>query len=347
MHPALGVQEILDAIFNFSLKEADLFRCSLVCRLWAVWASDVLYSTKLVPLTKILGATASLIKTDTFIETKEIVRADIGRIEETDWHRFVALSNKVTRISVDCKTTESSLLNIESAQRNFKGEMFGRLLAVEMLMDDDGHEAISLLAVPSVLEVLLSCNCMRDVSLEWAVQVLPKLAPNVRHLGLRFIGETQLDIFHYSSLVNLEVICTLMKPSFWKGLTNCAFLAKLGLCCTMNVILWGEPWGTEYVDFPALVTFKIACGHPRVAVHLIPRSRMPMLEHLLCDEATGYGNYRARAVIEGHLKVFSPRFDASVFKTAGRDELVIDDEDFFFRSSDWEKSPDEERIVEY
>ncbi|KAG8987248.1 hypothetical protein FRB90_003513 [Tulasnella sp. 427] len=337
MHPALEVQEILSLVFMCNLAEAELYRCSLVCRLWAVWASDVLWSSKPVPLTRVLEATASVTMTSTAIRENEtvLIDIDIGKIEEAGWHRFAALSNKVTRISVDCKINELSLRNIDCAKETFQGEIFGRLYAVEIATDDDVREAMNLLAVPSLLEVLLLCDHMRIESLEWAFQVLPKLAPDVRHLGLSFTGQTQLDTSHYSSLVNLEVVCAFMMPSFWQGPANCPLLAQIGLCGTMDVTHWNDPWQTEYVDFPALVTFKIAFGHPRVAVHLIPRSRMPMLEHLLCDDATGYGNHVAIPIMEAHLKNFSPKFDASVFNTTGGDELVIDEGDFFFKCSDY------------
>ncbi|KAG8988096.1 hypothetical protein FRB90_002960 [Tulasnella sp. 427] len=289
MHPVLEVQEILNLIFMYNLTEAELCRCSLVCRLWAVWASDVLWSAKPVPLTRVLKATASVTMTSTAIRGNitALININIGKIKEAGWHRFAALSNKATRISVDCKINESSLLNIYYAKETFQGEIFGRLNTVEMATDDDVREAINLLVVPSLLEVLLLCDHMRGKSLEWAFQVLPKLAPNVRHLGLSFTGQTQLDASRYSSLVNLEVNCTYMMPSFWQGLAKCPILAQIGLCGTLDVTHWNDPWQMEYVDFPALVTFKIAFGHPRVAVQLIPRSRMPMLEHFLCDDATG------------------------------------------------------------
>lgn len=62
MHPALEVPEILCLIFKCGISEHDLFNCARVCRVWGIWAVDVLWRACPVPLRRLLRVLAPVPK---------------------------------------------------------------------------------------------------------------------------------------------------------------------------------------------------------------------------------------------------------------------------------------------
>lgn len=60
MHPALEVPEILCLISKHEITERDLFNCARVCHVWGIWAVDVLWRTRRVPLQPVLKVLASV-----------------------------------------------------------------------------------------------------------------------------------------------------------------------------------------------------------------------------------------------------------------------------------------------
>lgn len=71
MHPALEVPEILCLIFKCSISEHDLFSCIRVCRLWSIWALDVLWRTCRVPLQQVLQVLMPVTKPGTIYHDSE------------------------------------------------------------------------------------------------------------------------------------------------------------------------------------------------------------------------------------------------------------------------------------
>ncbi|KAG8982845.1 hypothetical protein FRB90_006511 [Tulasnella sp. 427] len=125
MHPVFEVQEILCLIFN----------------------------TTPIPLSRILDATGSARK-EIFIMLGEqpLFAIDVGEIKEVDWRKFSALSNKISRILLESHLEEPSMQSINVAKETFGGEIFSRLRTVKTQTIDHQQKAISLLAVPSLLQ---------------------------------------------------------------------------------------------------------------------------------------------------------------------------------------------------
>ncbi|KAG8975710.1 hypothetical protein FRC05_005228 [Tulasnella sp. 425] len=135
MHHSLEVPEILCLIFKSDLSQYDLFNCALVCRLWATWAQDVLWSTFRVPLQQFVQVLASVKKTSITLDGEIVLYLRVGHIEEPGWRRFLALSNKITRILADCRLTDISLERIELV-RQTNGVPFGQLQILQMGIED-------------------------------------------------------------------------------------------------------------------------------------------------------------------------------------------------------------------
>lgn len=73
MHRSLKVPEILCLIFKCDLTERYLLNCALVCQLWGIWAQDVLWRTRRVPLQEVLQLLYPVEKTSVICCGKDIV----------------------------------------------------------------------------------------------------------------------------------------------------------------------------------------------------------------------------------------------------------------------------------
>ncbi|KAG8975711.1 hypothetical protein FRC05_005229 [Tulasnella sp. 425] len=329
MHHSLEVPEILCLIFKSDLPQSDLFNCALVCRLWGTWAQDVLWSTFRVPLQQLVQVLASVKKTRITRDSESVLYLEIGHIEEPGWRRFLALSNKITQIIVDCGLTETSLERIELARQTFNGVPFGQLQTLKMGIDDGQHETIRLMTVSSLTSVYLRCTYFQDDSMAWVVDNLPSLVPNVAHFGTGWI--TKLDVSQYSALKHIEIYDQPVQPRLWESLGSCQLLEKIVLTGCMDVAEWPETWRMDYVHFPVLRVVKIRLGHPRLTLKLMSRSRMPMLECLRWDAWTGPGNHIVYDGIVPHLKTFSPKLDIDMLYDSSN---LTEDEEWMADSDD-------------
>ncbi|KAG8997611.1 hypothetical protein FRB90_012448 [Tulasnella sp. 427] len=314
------------------LKESDLFRSSLVCRLWAVWASDVLWNTKPVPLTSALEATGAVTEKSIEREGETITCIHVGDIDEPGWWRFSSLSNRLTHVKVNCHLSKTTVRNVNVAKATFGGETFGRLRKSEMaVVHDEDHDAISLVAVRSLVGLCLMSAMMRETSVAWMETTLPGLAPNVNHLAIRANDSRMVDISHYSSLTTLELLCRNMSHSYWTSLADCHSLVKLGLLGTTVTSDWVEHarQPTQHDKFPALTTFVLQRGHQKILYRLMMCSSMPMLERVQCDKNTGRVGCLVQKRIRAHWEMYSPKINYQPRNVMQCAEDVIEISDFF------------------
>ncbi|KAG9049750.1 hypothetical protein FS837_009284 [Tulasnella sp. UAMH 9824] len=207
MHQTLEVPEILFLVFKCDLSEQDLLSCALVCRLWGLWAPDVLWRTHRVPLQAVLRTLASVTQTIMKYKGTSIIPfVEIGHIGENHWRRFLALSNKVTEVTVDCGLSEASLKCIKLAKQKFTGDPFSQLRTLAMTVHDEDHKAISMVAVPSLTRVYLRCTRLEPVALDWVTDTLPEIAPKVAHLEINLLWmNKRFGVSRYSALEHLEL----------------------------------------------------------------------------------------------------------------------------------------------
>lgn len=267
------------------------------------------WRTGRVPLQRVLQTLGSVTRTIMAYGRKDIPYVEIGHIEEARWHRFLALSNKVTRITVDCGLSEASLERITLAKQTFIGDPFSRLRTLTMGIDDGEHKAVSCVTAPSLTHVCLRCTHFEDDALAWVTDTLPEIAPSITHLRIMSPWIENLGITRYSALQHLDLRCRYVTPRFWESLASCRLLATIILVYCLEIEVWGEEWREEYVHFPALRTFKIRQGHHRVTLTAITRSHMPMLECLSWDSRTRPRNDRVQGPVVAHLKLHSPKID--------------------------------------
>ncbi|KAG9049732.1 hypothetical protein FS837_009266 [Tulasnella sp. UAMH 9824] len=247
MHPALKVPEILCLIFGHDFTRYDLFNCSLVCRLWGIWAQDVLLRTEHVSLQAVLQPLAPI--TRSTYQYRDIPCLEIGNIEEPDWCRFSALSNKLTKLAIDCTLRYTSLEHINYAKQKFGGALFGQLEALHTVAEGVQLDTISLVAVPSLKSAFLSCYTLPSDDLIWVANAMPVMAPNIVRLGITLsTSNRELEMSRYSALKHLELRNEHILPQLWESLANCQLLTKVVLTwCNKVEKRWGN-WSTPYVE---------------------------------------------------------------------------------------------------
>lgn len=210
----------------------------------------------------------------------------IGNIEERSWHQFVTLANKITRLRVGCELGAASLERIKLAKRTFNGEPFGQVTALEMKIDDEPDELISLFMPSQLNSISLWCQHVKDATLLWVTSSLPTIAPKLTHCCIALGRDHRLDVSLFSALQHFELITDTLTAGLWESLATCQLLSKVALVGCIDV--WEDSdWPTNQlaglVHFPALTTLKIRYGDSRVMLKLTLRSRMPMLETLWWD----------------------------------------------------------------
>lgn len=196
-----------------------------------------------------------------------------------------------------------------------------------MEVDDGDHEAIRLLAVPSLTSVYLRCKAFGRDSMAWVNSDLPGVAPNITRFGFRS-SSAYLDVSQYSTLKFIEIQADYIGPHLWESLASCRLLTKVLLTHCTAVKRWGEEWRVDYVDFPALCTFKMrAVSTPE----LLLRSRMPMLQRLVWDSTTRSGSQHIKHLIVPHLEAYSPNLDVDALYDSS---TIVDADDWFDDSDD-------------
>lgn len=211
---------------------------------------------------------------------------------------------------MDCGLSEDSLKWIKLAKQKFIGDPFSQLRTLVMTVHDEDHKAISMVAVHSLTRVCLRCTRLQPVAWDWVTDTLPKIAPSVAHLEINILWMNKWSgVSRYSALEHLVLRTGCVEPRFWESLASCRLLESMVLVHCTDVGEGEEEWNMEYVHFPALRTFRMRKGHPRVTLRLIIRSRMPVLGCLSWDKLTGPGNNRVQGPIAEHLKLHSPKLD--------------------------------------
>ncbi|KAG8957921.1 hypothetical protein FRC00_003290 [Tulasnella sp. 408] len=300
MHRALKVPEILNLIFKDNFSDRDLVRCALVCRLWGIWTLDLLWGTRPIPFHNVLRFLAPAIKR---IEIESwnkdpsalVAYWEIGKIDPDGWRRFVAISNKITIITIDLGIGEKTIEQIKHATRSFNdlGEPFSNLRTLRIgsggiRWHHTFTYTLSLVTVPSLSHVLLGKKSSMCNTIDWVCNSVPAIAPNVTHLVLGRVWALNAEASRYAALKYLQIQGG-FPTQLWESLASCPLLEKIVLVwCTIigSVLGYENPdlaWRVNYVYFPALRTLKFRRGYPNIIVALILRSRMPMLEHLCCD----------------------------------------------------------------
>lgn len=209
---------------------------------------------------------------------------------------------------------------IEFAKQTFNGQPFSQLQTVTLEIRFDhgyGHHyatSLAIVTVPSPTNLYFRSGNWENFdnpSLAWVNKNLPATAPNMTHFGFSGWYRTKLDVSRYSALKYIEVRIDYIRPHFWEGLASCRLLTRVLLKDCEDVAEREEKWRADYVQFPALCTFKIRRGKPRTTLKLVLRSHMPMLECLAWDSRTGGGDEHAKNLITmvPHLKAYSPRLD--------------------------------------
>lgn len=318
MHRALEVSDILYLVFKCDLSESDLFRCALVCRLWGLWASDFLWRAYHVPLQYVINGLA---ESSRRLEANGFPRFYIIRIDESAWRRFLALSNKTTRITIDCGLDNASLQQIRIAKQMFDGEPFGRLRTLKMTVADGQQESLSLLTVPSLTRVSLLCQYLCD---DYVPDVIFAKAPDITHLAIGDSWKISLNVSKYSALECLEICCGLT-AHLWESLSSCRFLTKVVLTHCTDI---RETWRVDYIYFPALRTFKVRRRRSRVALQLTLRSRMPMLECMSLDSRSRPRDQELWKLMMAHLALHSRKLDiARTFTSSNLEDCEDSDDD--------------------
>ncbi|KAG8912714.1 hypothetical protein FRC01_004941 [Tulasnella sp. 417] len=234
MHPALKVPEILYLIFEDDFTQCDLVNCSLVCHLWNIWAQDVLLRTGHVSLERVLQPLSPIAIPNYNDQT--IPYLEIGSIEEAAWCHFLALSNKITKLAIDCTLEEVSLERIKRAKQKFKGDPFIQLKALQTVAEGVQFGTIMLVTVPSLSSVFLSRYTLPSDNLTWVSNTMPATAPNIIHFGIVLSSSNgELEMSRYSALEHLELRNDWILPQFWESLANCKLLAKVVLTCAAYV----------------------------------------------------------------------------------------------------------------
>lgn len=332
MHSALKVQEVLCLIFEDNLDKHNLFNCSLVCRLWAIWASEALWRTSDVPLRAVLRPLArNSSKRENGEEIASILtRFDLSFwpntvipdppphfmirsiINEHSWRQFLGLASKVTKIVVDCRIWGSGLERIELAKQTFGGEPFSRLRTLKTTIHHDFHEANELVTVPTLSSVNVSCDeySMWDEGVTWVNARVPAIAPQITRFCVMVRSNRCLNLSQYSSLRVLELHDQGVRPSFWASLSGCQQLRKVVLISCRHY--WTTPWGANAVHFPALRTLEARNVDQETVTRLVLRSRMPMLERFWWDGKGPKLSNHGRDRIAGHLKQYSPMVDTDM-----------------------------------
>ncbi|KAG8975714.1 hypothetical protein FRC05_005232 [Tulasnella sp. 425] len=307
MHPALQLSEILCFIFKRDFSQRDLFNFAQVCRLWGIWASDVLWRTCPVPLHAVLQPLGHITKATM---VPPLPYFEIGNIDEFGWGQFLDLSNKITRVIIDCRLREAGLEHIKLAKQKFNGEPFTHLETLRMEVDDGQHETLRLVTAPTLTSVCLSPYTLPEDTLNWVAKGMPEMAPNITHLGISLNWMQTIEISRHTALKHLELRSVEVKPRFWESLASCKRLTKIVLMACMNVIEWDDAsgWHLDTVYFPALRTLRIRYGHARVLLNLVARSRMPMLECVRWDEYTRPAQDQVDRMA-AQLKLYSPKLD--------------------------------------
>lgn len=245
---------------------------------------------------------------------------DIGYIEEFRWRQFVARSNTITRVIVDCQLSSTSLNQIKLAKQTFGGEPFGQLETLKSEIKFANHETFSVIAVPSLTSVFLSCVYMADDGVSWVANDMPVIAPNITHFGTSLhIGSEYPELSRHLALKYLELRNTKVTPHFWKNIASCQLLRKIVLTdCTAGAVGLGgsSDWRVDFVHFPALCTLKMRFRYLPAILRLLSHSRMPMLECLWWDTQGG----AAREDIDQlatQLKLYSPKLDTDTLYCMG------------------------------
>ncbi|KAG8947205.1 hypothetical protein FRC04_010928 [Tulasnella sp. 424] len=312
MHPSLEVPDILCLIFKCDLTERDLFNCSLVCRVWGIWAPDVLWSTCPVPLQGALRLLYSAEKTSVVWDGQNILFLRIGDIEEFHWRRFLARSNKIKRVTVDCKLTRASLNKIKLAKKTFHGEPFGQLDTVKTNRGYVAYETIRLLTAPPLTRVFLSSTPLLEDGARWVANNMPVIAPNITHLQISLSWrDHRPELSRHLALKYLELCYTEVRPHLWESLASCQLLRKIVLAACWHSVALDDSsgWRADFVHFPALRTLNMRAGSPELMLKLISRSRMPILEDLWWDLKSWHVTDGWLDQMVTRLKLYSPRLD--------------------------------------
>ncbi|KIO33316.1 hypothetical protein M407DRAFT_17870 [Tulasnella calospora MUT 4182] len=236
---------------------------------------------------------------------------EVGDIEEDGWSRFLFLSNKITKIIVDCGLHYASLERIKLAKQAFGGEPFSQLQTLRKGVEDGELGGVSLVTVPSLKRVFLPCFSLPANDMTWVANSMPVMAPNIAHFGIEELGwDHNMEISRYSALEHLELGWGYVNTRFWESLASCQILRKIVLTgCVDN--LENPGWRVDSVYFPALRTLKIRSSRLRGLPKLILRSRMPILECLYWDAASVPPNHTIDAMA-AQLKQYSPKLDTDM-----------------------------------
>ncbi|KAG9005901.1 hypothetical protein FRB90_010159 [Tulasnella sp. 427] len=338
-HRALMVPELLCLILESGLSGRDLFHCSLVCRIWGTWATDVMWRTCRVSLGTVLQVLDNSVTTTrpASKSAQAIPYVEIGNIQEKGWHRFVTLSNRISRIIIDCGIDQASFNRITLAGQTFEGQPFQNVKTLEMWHNDGRHEAVVLVTGPALTAASLACPRLQHDSIEWLCNTMPTIAPNINHLEILDMS-SRMDVSRFTALQSIQIYQD-FTPAFWESLSTLQDLNKIVLnhCSEIQGKNdWSSSWTSEYVEFPSLRTLKVRDGYLRVTYNLVMHSRMPLLESF------HWGSWRwlpyeadAKTMVE-HLKTWSPKVDV--------DELFVKDVDVEGDDLEWFADSDDERV---
>ncbi|KAG9049749.1 hypothetical protein FS837_009283 [Tulasnella sp. UAMH 9824] len=323
MHWALTVPEILNLVFKSDFSDRDLVKCAVLCRLWGIWALDLLWETRPVPfhnVLRILTPALKRIEVESWNKDPSALLAywEIGRIDPDSWRRFLAISNKITTVDIDLGVGDITFERIKRATQSFNDlwEPFSRLrtLRIESKCWNLGFmKTLSLINVPSLTHVLVDSRYPKQDIMDWVCNDVPARAPNVTHLVLERVSGVNAEASRYTALKYLQIKGG-FRSELWESLASCPVLEKIVLiqCAAISSINHPEDldfvWLVDYVYFPALRTLKIRLGYPSITVALILRSRMPMLERFCCDAQSAPSTGESLDYLV-HLRFHSAKID--------------------------------------
>ncbi|KIO31923.1 hypothetical protein M407DRAFT_19180 [Tulasnella calospora MUT 4182] len=277
--------EILMSIFEWGQCHKDLLSFALVCRSWTEWAIDARWRVCEVPLLEIL----------TILDLTKRSNPDVD--DDADWTKFVAISNKVTKVKCNfILPTEAAINFYERCKQHDDDALFQNVWELIVYMDFTDYQTTSIVCSPgapkSIRMYVLGVIARDTADYSWLCQAIPRLslaacAPSVESILVAYVfARDGPSLSRFAQLRVLECHLSSITLTWWEDLATCPKLTDLRLRYAVDVEEqrgWQAPrsWpGANVVVFPMLEIFHHTIKSKRV-VPFVVKSSFPVLRHLV------------------------------------------------------------------
>ncbi|KAG9031292.1 hypothetical protein FS837_003015, partial [Tulasnella sp. UAMH 9824] len=209
--------------------------------------------------------------------------------DEADWAKFVAISNKVTKVKCNFVLPTSEATNFYQRRKQHDGDtLFQNVLELIVNMSFSDFLTASIVCSPKSPKSIRMYQVLIGGSTDdgWLSQKIPLLsfascAPSVESIYVDYAYSHQAPSLH--RFAQLRVVdCHIFSVAFrwWKDLATCPRLTDLRLQQTAENRTSG--WAPDaHVVFPILEKFRYTTATKYMVSLVITRSSFPVLRHFI------------------------------------------------------------------